>query len=341
MAGPLGEIPGAGQVGPHERRPAILPFTERADGFLEATPFLGKVYNPSRFALHGIKFHDLSWGTGRTDIGEDNSVYYADPEIQLLPGVAVIHGALQTASLIAMQNRTGVVPVWREAEFQQGKPAPLGKFVDFNTIVEEHNGELKAIVEIRNSKGKVIALTTGIEGRLEELHDTSEEVDAKAHTELWLPNGFQRAEPLLEPIYHPSKAVIHGIKFDSGWTGTGLVNAGVDDYYIGGHRHGEIPEIVLVHAAMQTATLISTQGSEPGSRLPLYAGGSFHRLSDGRVGPFIQIAAEVEIDKTDLLAEADILSPDGEKIAHISNITALIGAPPRIKTLLRWISREQ
>lgn len=336
-------LDGRGTTGA-DSKTGILPLTDSKEGFVDAAPFLERIYRPGRFALHEVKFKDPTEGIGRVYVGRNkNTTYYApEHEVELLPGITAIEASLQTAALVANQGRS-VIPVWKAAVFEQTKAAPSGKFVDFNAVVEEYHGKLTATVDILNGQGEVIAQTTEIEGRLEEPDEAVEDLQPEPLNTLWLPEEFQPAAPLLSLTYHPSKNVINLMRFDGNLSGTGIVIAGQDNnshYYARGHRAGQVPEIKLVHAAMQTATLIAAQENPSATLIPLYTAGAFHPATDSHMGEFAQIAAVVEIEKSNISATADILNPDGKPIAHISGIKGRLGKPGAMKRLLGIATRR-
>lgn len=327
----------SGQIGTDRTADRLLS-PEQIDGFEPAAEHLSRIYLPRRFVLHEVRFDGPNETTGRIHVGRGgNTDYYAAThDLQLLSGIKVIEGSLQAAALTVGRTRPGI-PRWRAAKFAQTKAAAAGNHVDFRTKLEIDGRNLSASVDVLNEEGDVIARTTEMSGVLEDRKEVKN--TEKPKEKLWVPPGTVLAAPLLNPIYNSDRVVLDLMRFGGATSGTGIIIVDQNTiYYRGNHRGDEIAEPILVHAAMQTATIIGTQGHEPGSLLPFYTGGSFKPVSDAPMGEYAQIQTTITTERGHISASADILNPDGEPIAHISGITGRIAPPGAMKRLLKVAS---
>jgi len=338
---------------PGPERTAPFVFKDHGDGFHDAKDFLGGVYVPGRILLHEIKKDDPH----STYIGRDGNTDYYNEElgVNVLPGLTVIHAAVQAATAAALGFREGVPVINRAALYQEEPLSPDEEYVDFEATVEVKGERIKSgKVEIKNSEGRIIGMADKIAGGYSP-EEPSEATDIWTRPKLILPDGYDDAHPLLRRIYNDHEStMLDGARLDEGTlSGEGIVIVGQNrnTEYFRGLRDGRIADMDLATAAVKLVSLIVLKDQEakdelarimaasrmaeggkttdanpkkekkPDPLVPVFTGASFESHRKIPMKDHVIIKATATNDNRSFNASAVVLNPDGTIVASISGIS--------------------
>lgn len=342
MAGRIGETPGQGTEynGP-DQKAGILPKRNFDDGFDDASKHLGFL-NPKRHYLQRAKIESPARGSGRVYVGVGiTPPYYAERHSLVIPsGIDSIGASINLGEILATQQAEGL-PVFTSAKFDQPAKLPPGPFMDFRGTVEVADGQITGEVVIYNANGDEMARTTDMKGHMEQ---PKIEILPKPLNleEFEMPDRFSLAAPELSEIYDPQRFVIHGINMRSHGSGTGLLVVGVDEnsrYFVGGHRSHRVPEITLVHGAMQTLTLVGLQEQNPERfRLPFYSAGCFTPVAGVPMGDFVRFVTHAERSGNQIYGQSILLNPEGVEVGRVSDMRGSLSTASVMNTVLSKFS---
>lgn len=342
MAGRIGETPGQGsEDNSSDKTAGALPKRDFDDGFDEASKHLGFL-DPKRHYLQRARIESPTKGRGRVYVGADTTPpYYAERHGLVIPsGIDSIGASINLGEILATQQARGL-PVFTSARFEQPAKLPPGPFMDFRGTVEVVDGQIAGEVVIYNANGDEMARTTAMNGHMEQPENETLPKSRNLE-EFEMPDRFSLAAPKLSDFYDPRRFVIHGISMRSHDSGTGLLVVGVDEnsrYFVGGHRSHRVPEITLVHGAMQTLTLVGLQEQNPERfRLPFYSAGSFTPAAGVPMGDFVRFVTHAERSGNQIYGQSILLNPEGVEIGRVSDMHGSLSTASVMNTVLSRFS---